>query len=151
MARGQQPNKKRYTHQNRLQYITVRVGMKIFAFVFVAKVFAKFTFRFREIFVTKERNFREKDAKFRENRDTFVKVFVFVKGQKSVYVPILILTLCTSISYQKYSNWNFVFKWYHIWRGPNKRDFFIIISKQYLYRNNKSTGIWTRQPEHQFD
>jgi hypothetical protein len=40
-----------------------RVGTKIFAFVFCAKLFVKFTFRFREIFVTKRQTFAKVFAK----------------------------------------------------------------------------------------
>jgi hypothetical protein len=37
------------------------------------------------------KTFRKKLTKFRENQFTFVKVFVFAKGQKRVFVPTLIL------------------------------------------------------------
>jgi hypothetical protein len=67
-----------------------------FRFLFFAKVFAKFTFRFRERFFMKRRNFRES---FREN-----KIFDFAKtvGEKSLngkfYLFVLVKILGTSLS-----------------------------------------------------
>jgi hypothetical protein len=47
-------------------------------------------------------NFHEQETKFRENRDTFRKVFVFAKGQKSVFVPTLhAMQLIINASYIK--------------------------------------------------